>query len=132
MTELCGKLYHTLCRRGGTQEPKSGKACRSEASERQICVLLQEQLGDIGNLGVNFRFVPSLAALLLQGRCRAKTPIVGGQSGVSVRAARQIMICIRFIAPCAPPGAQEHNCGKDHQELSGETPKGTREDLESN
>lgn len=95
------------------------------------CVLLQAQVGDIGNLGVNFRFVPSLAALLLQGRCRGKTPIVGGQSGVSARTARQIMICIRFIAPCAPPGAQEHNCGKDHQELSGETSKGTWEDLES-
>lgn len=77
-----------------------------------------------GNLGVNFRFVPNLAALLLQVRSRSKTPFAGGQSGVSARAARQIMICIRFIAPCAPPGAQEHKCGKDHQELSGETFKG--------
>jgi len=101
-----------------------GRRQQSTASERQA-VSCCKQVGDIGYLGVNFRFVPSVAALLLQGRSRAKTPIVGGQSGVSARAARQIMICIRFIAPCAPPGAQEHNCGKDHQELSGETSKGT-------
>jgi hypothetical protein len=91
-----------------------------------VCVLLQKQVGDMVSLGVDFRFVPSVAALLLQGRRRAKTPIVGGQSGVSARAAADHDLHQIHFTPCAPSGLQEQNCGKDHEEPSGETWKGTR------